>query len=229
MKKNLTYIIGLFALLITSFVTSCDDEVSYADLKEQERSQIEGFLQKGTVVLDKEVGDTLLYVPGKIRVISEAQFAAQDSTTDVSKNEYVLLASTGIYMQIIRKGIGKKLESGESATIINRFVEFNISGDTIQSRNNSLYFSTIPDIMTCENSLGVFSASYTSGVMNSLYGASVPSSWLVVLSYIKLGRQESATDKIAKVRLIVPHSQNHSDAITSVYPCFYEITYQKGR
>mgnify|MGYP000220066175 CR=1 FL=1 len=38
-----------------------------------------------------------------IVVISQSEFYAQDSTTDVSRNEYVQLAS-GVYMQIVDKG-----------------------------------------------------------------------------------------------------------------------------
>ena len=57
---------------------------------------------------------------------------------------------------------------------------------------------------------------------------SVPKGWLVPLSYIKVGRQFSE-DQISKVRLIVPHSEGHANATSSVYPCFYEITYQEMR
>ena len=54
---------------------------------------------------------------------------------------------------------------------------------------------------------------------------SVPAGWLVPLNYINVGRPENENDEIAKVRLIVPHSQGTVDASSSVYPCFYEITY----
>ena len=40
---------------------------------------------------------------------------------------------------------------------------------------------------------------------------------------------EKEEDEIAKVNIIVPHSQGHQSAVTGVYPCYYEITYQKGR
>ena len=49
------------------------------------------------------------------------------------------------------------------------------------------------------------------------------------MSYVNLGRQVSAEEGIAKVRLIVPHSQGQTDATSNVYPCFYEITYQEMR
>ena len=38
-----------------------------------------------------------------IKVISQTEFYAQDSTTNVEENEYVQLAS-GVYMQIVDKG-----------------------------------------------------------------------------------------------------------------------------
>ena len=41
--------------------------------------------------------------------------------------------------------------------------------------------------------------------------------------------QESEDEGIAKVRLIVPHSEGQTEAASNVYPCFYEITFQKMR
>ena len=67
-------------------------------------------------------------------------------------------------------------------------------------------------------------------VMYINYGSTaVPSGWLVPLSYINLGRYTSSDAELAKVRLIVPHSAGQSNAVQSVYPCLYEITYQRGR
>ena len=37
------------------------------------------------------------------------------------------------------------------------------------------------------------------------------------------------TDNLAHVRLIVPGSQGQANASANVYPCFYDITYQRGR
>ena len=56
---------------------------------------------------------------------------------------------------------------------------------------------------------------------------SVPAGWLVPFTYINIGRQVSTEQPIAKVRLIVPHSQGQKDASSRVYPCFYEISYQE--
>ncbi|MEE0805787.1 MAG: DUF4827 family protein [Prevotellamassilia sp.] len=49
------------------------------------------------------------------------------------------------------------------------------------------------------------------------------------LQFIKLGRQSSEDGEVAKVRLIVPSSEGQRDAMNGVYPCFYEITYTRGR
>ena len=47
------------------------------------------------------------------------------------------------------------------------------------------------------------------------------------LNYVNVGRPEKEDDEVAKVRLIVPHSQGTADASSSVYPCYYEITYER--
>ena len=52
----------------------------------------------------------------------------------------------------------------------------------------------------------------------------VPSGWLLPLRYLKLVRTTDS-EKISRVRLIVPHSEGTSTAISAVYPCYYEITY----
>lgn len=194
---------------------SCDDTESYADQKKKERSAIRSYIAKEN-----------------IKVITEKEFHAQDSTTDVSKNEYVLFETTGVYMQIIREGCGEKLKDGETATVICRFKEWNLLTDSLQLANNiensSLNF---PDLMSVKNTSGTFKASFIQGssVMYSIYGSgSVPAGWLAPLSYIKIGRPAKPGEEIAKVKLIVPHTQGHQYASSGVYPCLYEITYQRG-
>ncbi len=219
----------LTALCSSVLLQSCNDDDSYADMKKREASQIRSFLAKGCTVLDEEEGDTLLHVE-PINVISEEQFFANDSTTDLSRNEYVLFSNTGVYMQIVSKGIGKKLANGESATLINRYTEFNIAGDSIQSTNNSMYYETVPEMMTCKNSEGLFTASFTQGVMATRYqSTSVPSGWLTPLTYINLGRKSAPDEQIAHVRLIVPSTEGQNDANSNVYACFYDITYMRSR
>lgn len=207
--------LALLACAALFTLMSCDDTESYADQKKKERSAIRSYIAKEN-----------------IKVITEKEFHAQDSTTDVSKNEYVLFETTGVYMQIIREGCGEKIKDGETATVICRFKEWNLLTDSLQLANNiensSLNF---PDLMSVKNTSGTFKASFIKGssVMYSIYGSgSVPAGWLAPLSYIKIGRPAKPGEEIAKVKLIVPHTQGHQYASSGVYPCLYEITYQRG-
>ena len=208
MRKLGLMMAALAALMVFA---SCSDQETYADQKKKERAAISSYIVKNG-----------------IKVIDEEQFFAQDSTTDVSKNEFVYFPNTGVYMQILRKGVGTKLQNKETATILCRFIEVNLRGDSIQASNQNSYTTAIPDVMTVSNTLGTFTGSFVSGIMYSYYGASVPSGWLVPLSYVNIGRQETPDEKIAKVRLIVPDSQGQKNASENVYACFYDITYQRG-
>lgn len=209
--KKLTLIL---ACLIGVFVlSSCSDTETYAEQKEKERDCINNYI-----------------ADQGIKVISESQFLEQDTTTNLDNNEYVLFETTGVYMQIIRRGCGKMIQSGETTNVLCRFSEWNLMEDTLQATNNVMYYSPTPDIMSVTNTSGTFSASFdaNSSVMYSYYGStSVPSGWLVPLKYIKVGRVEKEGDEIAKVRLIVPHSQGQQYASANVYPCLYEITYER--
>lgn len=227
MKRNFFFL--LLALVSGMFYTSCDDGESYADKREREDKQIKSFLKTGAQVKDSDSGDYLLNIPGNIRVISEEEFHRNDSTTDVEKNEYVFFRRKGVYMQIVDKGGGEKIANGESLRVVARYTEFNIASDTIQSSNCITSYEMIPDIMTCSNTEGIFTASFLQGAMYKTYNsAAVPAGWLVPFTYINLGRLDSPTATLAHVRLIVPASQGQASAAANVYPCFYEIKYQRG-
>ena len=191
----------MLALVSIAF-TACEDYETYAEQKEKERAHINDFIfERGITVIDMET------------------FVANDSTTDVSKNEYVLFEDKGVYMQIVRKGEGEMMQDGDRGVFMARYLEYNIAdGDTI---SGNLYAST-PDYFTCERNGDTFSASFTQGYMYGIYGSAVPKGWLLPLSYITPGRPN---DKAAKVRLIVPHGEGTSNAAQYVYPTYYEITY----
>lgn len=206
-------------LLLGLFVFSaCDDEETYADQKKRERSAINKYIADSAVT-----------------VISESEFLANDTTTDVSKNEWVLFESSGVYMQIIRKGSGEKLKSGETATVLCRFTERNLLTDSITLSNTLMAaYYWLVDKMSVTNSSGTFTGMFISGssLLMSAYGggsSTVPSGWLVPLTYINLGRQYSEDTEIAKVRLIVPHDMGHPYATQNVTPYLYDITYERGR
>ncbi len=232
-KSAIVYTL-LLCMGLGMMLTACDDDETYAEQKEKERKAIAAFLKRDPLVLLNGEGDTLLSTAG-IKVISETVFEAQDSTTNVDDNEYVLFGSTGIYMQIVRQGAGEKLQTGETTRIICRYWEYNILGDSLQTTDRTPYWSTNPEILDVSNNSGTITASFNTdinggGAMYLTYSSTVvPDGWIVPLHYVNIGRQTSADEGIAKVRLIVPHSSGTSNATSNVYPCFYEITYQRMR
>ena len=207
--------------MVVSLFAACNDYETYSDLKKKERQAISKFL-----------------VDSAINVISEKQFEEQGQTTDLKKNQYVLLDKSGVYMQIIRKGCGQQVESGKTVNVLCRFSETNILTDSMLIRNdivgtiymNGQYIdvSQYVDKMTVQRNGSTLQASFVSGMMQLYHGtSSVPSGWLVPLLYINVGRPLQEGDEIAKVKLIVPHSQGTQTASQSVYPAFYVITYQR--
>lgn len=201
-------------LLSLVIVSSCDDTETYAEQRDRENSAISQFLRDSSIT-----------------VIDEDQFREQDYTTNLENNEFVLMKNSGVYMQIVREGHGSPIENGETTTVLCRFTERNLLTDSIQLSNEVLAFASIPEKMSVTNTNGTFSASFdqTSSLMYTFYGStSVPSGWLVPFSYINLSRH-TADDAIAKVKLIVPSTQGHKYASSGVYPCYYSITYERGR
>ena len=90
--RNITLLAVLLCCIATLF--SCKDSDTYADQKERERSAISKYIRDNN-----------------IKVISEEEFLAKDTVTDVSKNEYVLFTNTGVYMQIVNRGVGEILKT----------------------------------------------------------------------------------------------------------------------
>ena len=205
-------------IALAAVLSSCNDYETYGDKKEKERNAIAKFISDSSII-----------------VISEDQFNQQNYTTNLTRNEFVKLEKSGVYLQIVREGCGTILQDGESTKLVCRFSEFSILDDTLTVCNNNANLAVygksvvgMPDIIQVSRSSGSYTASFESGVMYTAYGsASVPAGWLVPLSYVKVGRPQSPTDQTAKVRLIVPHSQGHATASSNVAPYYYEITYQR--
>lgn len=216
MKKILLFM----AVMALTVFASCNNDETYADQLDREKSAIQSYIDKHN-----------------IKVISEEQFFAQDSTTDVSQNEYVLMNSSGVYMQIVSKGSGQVanyLKDGETATVLCRFTEYSLFGDSITLSNDIM--NVYPDRMSVTNTQGTYTASFdtSSSYMYAAYGSyysstSVPGGWLVPFPYIKLGRYDSPEAEIASVRLIVPAAEGHASASANVAPYMYVITYMRGR
>ena len=108
MKKLFTYIC---ILIITATTASCNDTETYAEKRDKEDAAISKFISRQT-----EVSKKLFTQP--VSVISEIDFENAGYKTDVTKNEFVHLSNSGIYMQIVRKGCGEPIKSGETVTIV---------------------------------------------------------------------------------------------------------------
>lgn len=222
MKKN--YLLWAVTALIMWTMQSCDNGKTYAERKEEEADAINKYI-----------------LENDIKVITEAEFAAQDSTT--KENEYVLLEESGVYMHIDNRGPGKEVLKDGTYDMVARFVEIALQtrsdlgiteGDTLLANmhvSNPSYTIKGEDFkLTISGE--AYSASFTRNDSYSMYGmyntVAVPSGWLIPLRYLKPGRTNDV-EKIARVKLIVPHSEGTSAATQSVYPCFYELTYNMTR
>ena len=201
--KKLSHLLIIFAGF--SFLTACNDYETYADQKAKERDGISDFIRYRN-----------------IKVFEEALFHAQGVSTGA--DEYVYMNNSGVYMQIVCKGSGSAVKDKENANLYVRFMERSIFDTTTVYTN--FYDAYDPDVMNVSRTGNNFTASFTSGLMLNRYSSSVPSAWLVPLSYIKVGAP-TATENVSQVRLIVPHTQGHTVASSNVYPYFYEITFQR--
>ncbi len=200
----------ILAFLLGGMFQACDNDKTYAEMKEEEEEAIKRFIEKSD-----------------INVISMEQFFKQDSTTNVAKNEYVLFADNGVYMQIVDRGNGKPLKDGRHELLI-RYSESRLYEDGTDTLQTANIIQSYPDEIKLNKEDNSYSATFSpSSMMYQCYSSpSVPSGWLLPLEYVRVGREISGR---AKVKLILPHSVGQSDASMYVYPCFYEISYQLAR
>ena len=203
LKNNLVSIL-LLSIMVLPFV-SCDDEVTYSDMKERERDAVNKFIK------DKN-----------IKIITYKEFVAKGYVTDVMSNEFVEIDE--VYMQIVNNpknaDDARRIEPGDERNILVRYFEYNIQdGDTISSNK----YMSEPDEMRVENNNGTYTATFTAGVMPGIYGNTVPTGWLVPMNYLYFTRKQG---NLAEVNLIVPHSKGTMNAATYVFPCLYNMTLQ---
>ncbi|AVM53249.1 uncharacterized protein DUF4827 [Bacteroides zoogleoformans] len=196
MKKLTLFFFALFALGLA--FQACDNTKTYAEMLEDEKNAIKAFIKDSNIV-----------------VISQSEFYAQDSTTDVSKNEYVQLAS-GVYMQIVDKGSANPADSIKpNDLILVRFEEHGLMAvNGSKSYLSNLSEPTIVDEFRYTVTSSSIAGLFIQGYMRASYGTSVPAGWLVALSYVRDG---------AHVKLIVPSKMGQRKAMQQVYPYFYDI------
>lgn len=203
--KKLTLLFLLLMAVCAAF-QACDDTMTYAEMKEREGNAIDAFIRDSNIV-----------------VISQSEFYAQDSMTDVSRNEYVQLAS-GVYMQIVDKGIeGDTVKNNDE--IIVRFSEYNVLNNYLTYSNLEVPYMTdgFRYMVTSSSIAGIFliesETGYASYYSYNILGGStaVPAGWLVPWDYIY---------NKAHVKLIVPSDMGTQNAMSSVVPYYYDIRYQ---
>ena len=195
--KKLTLFFSLLMLACIGF-QACDDTMTYAEMKEREDDAVAAFIRDSSIT-----------------VISQSQFFAQDTTTNLDRNEYVQLVS-GVYMQIVDRGVeGDTIRNNDE--ILVRFTEYNILDKYLVYSN--LEFSYMEDSFRyTESSSSIAGIFMPSSYYYSYFGSTaVPAGWLVPWDYIY--------DK-ARVKLIVPSDMGSSTAMSSVIPYYYDIRYQ---
>ena len=210
MKKQIFYL-----LFISCVLQGCNKGITYADQKENEKNDIQSWIVKHDY-----------------KIISEEQFYKQDSLTN--ENEFVLLKESGVYMNIIQRGKGKRILDDGRYTIISDTLSGNM-----KLRNYPVFgpenwglpqYMAQPDNYILTIDKNNYKASFKeNSMMAYVYKtASVPSGWLIPLRFLKPASSIPTlpSEDIARVKLIVPHSQGSAQAMKYVYPCLYEITYQ---
>lgn len=192
MKKLTLFFLSLLAFGLA--FQACDNTKTYAEMLEDEEDAIANYIRDND-----------------IRVISQSEFYANDSTTDIDRNEYVQLAS-GVYMQIRKKGDGDTVKANDQVLV--RFMEYSlIDQDTTLS---NLHLPQMVDEFNYRVTSSSIAGQFVQGVMPSAYSTTaVPAGWLVPLVYVRSG---------AHVRLIVPSKMGHNTAMQQVYPYYYDIT-----
>lgn len=202
MKKLLLFFFCLLA--IGTVFQACDDSKTYAEMLDEEKDAVNTFI--------KDHG---------ITVISEEKFKANGYITDVTANEYVSFTSTGIYMQIVNKGVpGDTIRNNNEIAV--RFVETDVkTNDTTYFNvvlpgfeNNPMYY-TYPDVFRYVESGTTVAGVFLEGAMaGKTQSTDVPPGWLIALKYIT---------NYGHVKMIVPSKMGYQEANKQVNPFFYDL------
>lgn len=199
--KKLTFLFLALMVLCIGF-QACDDTKTYAEMLEDEDNAIEAFIRDSNIT-----------------VISQSQFYAQDSTTDPAKNEFVQLAS-GVYMQILDKGVEDKSDTVKNNDIILvRFSEYDVLNKYTSYSNLDIVYMVdeFRYVVTSSSIAGIFTGGNYMYSTSSSVNTAVPAGWLVPLEYVR---------NKAHVKLIVPSKMGGNVGMQNVIPYYYDIKYQ---
>ncbi len=200
MKKLTFFFLALMALCIG--FQACDDTKTYAEMLEDEDNAIEAFIRDSNIT-----------------VITQSQFYAQDSTTAPAKNEFVQLAS-GVYMQILDKGVEDKSDTVKNNDIILvRFSEYDVLNKYTSYSNLDIVYMVdeFRYVVTSSSIAGIFTGGNYMYSTSSSVNTAVPAGWLVPLEYVR---------NKAHVKLIVPSKMGGNVGMQNVIPYYYDIKYQ---
>lgn len=200
MKKLTFLFLALMALCIG--FQACDDTKTYAEMLEDEDRAIEAFVRDSNIT-----------------VISQSQFYAQDSVTDIAKNEFVQLAS-GVYMQILDKGVEDKSDTVKNNDVILvRFSEYDVLNKYTSYSNLDIVYMVdeFRYVVTSSSIAGIFTGGNYMYSTSSSVNTAVPAGWLVPLEYVR---------NKAHVKLIVPSKMGGNVGMQNVIPYYYDIKYQ---
>ena len=151
-------------------------------------------------------------------------------------------------MQVLEPGCGDYIKKDQSEEVLVRFDEYSLNRRTkicdaaLTCSNNIPAYSYYVDKLRVTNTSGTFTGLFVeptksvfaltynqSGYTSSGVSGTVPSGWLTPFSWVKIGRGNAVGEKLAHVRLLVPHTYGSTTASGSVYSCLYDMTLQKGR
>lgn len=200
MKKLTLFFLALTALCIG--FQACDDTKTYAEMLEEEDNAIATFVRDSNIT-----------------VISQSQFYAQDSTTDLTKNEFVQLAS-GVYMQILDKGVEDKADTVKNNDVVLvRFSEYDMLNKYTSYSNLDIVYMVdeFRYVVTSSSIAGIFTGGNYMYSTSSSVNTAVPAGWLVPLEYVR---------NRAHVKLIVPSKMGGNVGMQNVIPYYYDIKYQ---
>lgn len=200
MKKLTFLFLALMALCIG--FQACDDTKTYAEMLEDEDNAIEAFIRDSNIT-----------------VISQSQFHAQDSITNLDKNEFVQLAS-GVYMQILDKGVEDKSDTVKNNDVILvRFSEYDVLNKYTSYSNLDIVYMVdeFRYVVTSSSIAGIFTGGNYMYSTSSSVNTAVPAGWLVPLEYVR---------NKAHVKLIVPSKMGGNVGMQNVIPYYYDIKYQ---
>ncbi len=193
--KNISFaLLSVFSLILV--FASCSKSKTYAEKLADERKAINNFIKKEN-----------------IKVITFDQFAEQDSTTNLDKNEYVELQNK-VYMQIVNKGsecLTDTFANDDKLTV--RFVEYSIMKkfETGLTNVDAPFVDAFNYRINGDQISGEF---LSKGMMYGNGIAKVPAGWLIAMRFVRKG---------AHIKVIVPSKMGHVYSLREVYPYHYDL------